>query len=105
MGNRHGHKQLRIAARERMAQTGESYQQARSRILEQREARSRSQPAPQATPIEADLLPICFFGSPAALALFTIAGRVSALVVSLPQRRAPFPLNPLRGMGSDRTVH
>ena len=42
MANRRAHKKLRTEIRSRMARTGESYQKARARILEQGKARARS---------------------------------------------------------------
>lgn len=104
MGNRHGNKKLRLAARARMARTGESYQKALSSL---RELDAPEQPSMRygATDNGVDLLPIRYFGAPAALATFEIAGRLAVLVVSSPHRPAPFPLNPIASLGSPRAVH
>lgn len=105
MANRHGHKKLRIAIRARMARTGESYQQALARILELHEPVGRTPARPKATESGLDLLSIRYFGVPAALATFEIAGRLAALVVSSPHHPGPFPKNPIIALGSPRTVH
>ncbi|WP_437965983.1 hypothetical protein WMF04_41160 [Sorangium sp. So ce260] len=99
MGNRHHHKKLRADVRARMARTGESYQKALARILDERSA-----PAPARG---VDLVPIEYFGAPAALATFEIAGRLACLVVSSPHHRRPFPYSPLVAvaMRGPRTVH
>ncbi|WP_437315238.1 hypothetical protein [Sorangium sp. So ce385] len=99
MGNRHHHKKLRADVRARMARTGESYQRALARILDE-----RSSPAPARG---VDLVPIAYFGAPAALATFEIAGRLACLVVSSPHRPRPFPHDPLvaLAMRGPRTVH
>jgi hypothetical protein len=105
MGNRHGHKQLRRAARARMANTGESYQQARSSLLAQRQPLPLARPETEASSIGADLMPIRYFGLPLAMATFQIAGKLAVLALSGPQGRGPFPLNPLLALGSTRAVH
>jgi hypothetical protein len=105
MGNRHGHKQLRIAIRARMSQTGESFQQARAQILKQRGHLAKPWPTPEVSLIHADLLPIRYFGAPAALATFEIAGRLSVLVISSSSGLGPFPRNPLIALGPPRLVH
>jgi hypothetical protein len=58
MANRHSHKKLRAEIRARMAQTGESYQAARHRIL----LRIKVKRA------RVDLVPFRFFGMPMTLA-------------------------------------
>ncbi|MEO7109022.1 MAG: hypothetical protein ABI183_01180 [Polyangiaceae bacterium] len=78
-----------------MAKTNESYQQARAQIL-----MTRNVGDPRV-----DLLPIRYFGGPAALATFEIAGRLAVLVVSGTRQRLPFPQNPLLALGSPRTLH
>jgi hypothetical protein len=105
MGNRHGNKQLRRAVQARMAKTGECHQQARSSLLALREAARLARSEPEATGIDADLMPIRYFGLPLALATFQIGGRLSVLVLSGPQGRGPFPVNPLLALGSGRAVH
>jgi hypothetical protein len=104
MGNRHGNKKLRLAVRARMARTGENYQKALSSLLD------FNVPTPSSRPWEAtgngvDLLPIRYFGAPAAIATFEIAGRLAVLVVSSTHRPAPFPLNPIVALGPPRAVH
>jgi hypothetical protein len=89
-----------------MASTGESYQKALSSLLHldgpaQRPAQARC----EATERDVDLLPIRYFGAPATLATFASAGRLAVLVVSSPQRPAPFPLNPIVALGPPRAVH
>jgi hypothetical protein len=87
MGNRHHHKKLRTEVRARMARTGESYQKALARILDERSAR--------VTDGTVDLVRIEYFGTPAALATFEITGRLACLVVSSPHHPRPFPDSPL----------
>ena len=104
MGNRHGNKKLRRAVRARMASTGESYQRALSSLLH----RDVPIPAPagsEPTDSGVDLVPIRYFGVPAAAATFEIAGRLAVLVVSSPHHPTPFPQNPLVALGLPRTVH
>ena len=105
MGNRHRNKQRQRAVRARMASTGESYQQALSSLLAPREPARLTRMEPSATRIDADLVPVRYFGLVLALATFEIAGRLSVLVLSGPQGRGPFPLNPLRALGATRAVH
>jgi hypothetical protein len=76
MANRHSHKKLRAEARARMARTGESYQQARQRLL-----------APQSSvSVRAfsgfDLLEFSYFGKPAVLASWHSYGVAVAIVLS-----------------------
>ncbi len=58
MANRHSHKKLRAEIRARMAETGESYQTVRERILSRP---TRHTPA-------VDLVTLTFFGQPVTLA-------------------------------------
>jgi hypothetical protein len=105
MANRHAHKKLRLAARARMATTGETYQTARARILQLHQPAGRPPATPRATDSSVDLLSIRYFGVPAALATFEIAGRLAVLVVSSAHRSAPFPQNPVVALGPPRVVH
>lgn len=57
MANRHANKKLRAAVRRRMARTGESYQTARQRVLEDQ----------QRTESPVDLVPFTYFGIPLTL--------------------------------------
>lgn len=104
MGNRHGNKKLRLAVRARMARTGESYQKALSSLLHL-DAAAHESKLQGATDDGVDLLPIRYFGAPAAIATFEIAGRLAVLVVSSSHRRAPFPQTPLVALGLPRAVH
>ncbi|AUX19809.1 hypothetical protein SOCEGT47_002620 [Sorangium cellulosum] len=99
MGNRHHNKKLRADVRAKMARTGESYQKALARLLAERSA-----PGPVRG---VDLVPIDYFGAPAALATFEIAGRLACLVVSSPHHPRPFPRGPLVALAARglRTVH
>lgn len=101
MGNRHHHKKLRAEARARMARTGESYQQALTRLRDERER------ATHAPARDVDLVAIAYFGAPATLATFEIAGRLACVVVSSRHLAGPFPRNPLVGLArhAHRTVH
>ena len=104
MGNRHGNKKLRLAVRARMATTGESYQKALS-ALRHLDVPERASVRWGATDSGVDLLPIRYFGVPAAIATFEIAGRLAVLVLSSPHRPAPFPQNPIASLGPPRAVH
>lgn len=104
MGNRHGNKKLRLAARARMARTGESYQKALC-SLRHPDVPEQTSERCGATESGVDLLPIRYFGAPAAIATFEIAGRFAVLVVSSQHRPAPFPQNPLVALGPPRAVH
>lgn len=104
MGNRHGNKKLRLAVRARMATTGESYQKALS-SLRHLDVPERASVRWGATDSGVDLLPIRYFGAPAAIATFEIVGRLAVLVVSSPHRPAPFPQNPIAALGPPRAVH
>jgi len=106
MGNRHGNKQLWRAARARMAETGESYQQARASLLAAPEAARCVRATARATDVGADLTPVRYFGVALALATFQIAGKLSVMVLAGPHGQGPFPLTPLHGLGSAaRAVH
>lgn len=104
MGNRHGNKKLRLAVRARMARTGESYQKA---LCSLRHPGAPEQTSARwgATDSGVDLLPIRYFGAPAAIATFEIAGRLAVLVVGSQHRPAPFPQNPIASLGPPRAVH
>jgi hypothetical protein len=91
MGNRHHHKKLRAEVRARMARTGEGYQRALARILEERTARPAN---------AVDLVRIDYFGASAALATFEVAGRLACVVVSSRHAARPFPETPLFALGS-----
>lgn len=91
MGNRHHHKKLRAEVRARMARTGEGYQRALAKILEERTARPAN---------AVDLVRIDYFGVSAALATFEIAGRLACVVVSSRQLPRPLPETPLLALGS-----
>lgn len=81
MANRHSHKKLRGAARAQMARTGESYQQARQRLLVQR-------PAAQAQALSGfELLEFSHLGKPAILASWHSYGVPVALLISEAIRR------------------
>jgi len=99
MGNRHHHKKLRADVRARMARTGESYQKALAQILDERSTPKAAR--------DIDLVPIDYFGAPAALATFEIAGRLACLVVSSRHRLRPFPQSPLvaLAMRGPRAIH
>jgi hypothetical protein len=81
MANRHHHKKLRAEARARMARTGESYQQARQRVLA----------PPSSAAVQAfsgfDLLEFSYFGKPAILASWHSYGVAVAIVLSEAVRR------------------
>ncbi|MGA7123686.1 MAG: hypothetical protein WBY94_26515, partial [Polyangiaceae bacterium] len=90
--NRHAHKKFRSQALTRMASTGESYQQAVSRITKRRSAASCS---------STDLVPVQYFGLPLVLATLELGGRPFAMLI--PSSRLwdagylrEFPLTALR---------
>lgn len=94
MANRHHHKKLRAEIRARVEATGESYQQARARIL------SRT-PALNGTPT--DLVPFSYFGLPGTLATFEFQGL--SMFAFVPSSRSwgrgyphPYPMPLLRGL-------
>ncbi len=83
MANRHSHKKLRAEIRARMAETGESYQAARQRILA----------CPRTKQARVDLVPFRFFGVPMTLA--TAEGSVVhsvAVLRSTPTSGRSYPL-------------
>ena len=93
MGNRHGNKKLRLAARARMATTGESYQKALAALtLHPRPER------PERPRYAVDLIPIRYFGEPAAMATFEIAGRYAVVMVS--RAHLGHPRSPLTAIPS-----
>jgi hypothetical protein len=102
MANRHGHKKLRSAARARMLSTGESYQKALTHI---REANPHGRAAAMLPVSSVDLVSVCCFGWPAALATFEIAGRISVLLLLGPHRSDLRPRNPFLALGSPRTLN
>jgi len=65
MANRHTHKKLRAEIRARIKATGETYQQARARILSR---------ATSLNVARTDLVPLVYFGLPATLATFEVRG-------------------------------
>lgn len=83
MANRHSHKKLRAEVYARMAQTGESYQAARQRIV----MRTREKGSP------VDLVPFRFFGMPMTLAT-TEGGVVHSVAVlrATPTSSRSYPL-------------
>lgn len=81
-----------------------SYQKALS-SLRHVEAPTQSSTCSEATDNGVDLLPIRYFGVPATVATFEIAGRLAVLVVSSSHRAVPFPQNPIVALGPPRTVH
>jgi hypothetical protein len=92
MANRHAHKKLRAEIRARMAETGESYQKARTCILAQKSGASDP---------KADLVHCSYFGFP--LALATIEARGTAIAILVPSSRMwgrgypqPYPPSLLR---------
>jgi hypothetical protein len=104
MGNRHGNKKLRLAVRARMAKTGESYQKALSSLVHL-DVPTPTSTRPERTGSGVDLLTIRYFGVPAAIATFEIAGRIAVVVVSSPHRPPPFPQNPMLALGPSRAIH
>jgi hypothetical protein len=71
-----------------MAVTGESYQQALSRLLD---ARRRA----AASTRDVDLIPIEYFGIPVTLATFEILGDLSCVALSGGRFPLPVPKSPL----------
>jgi hypothetical protein len=80
-----------------MAATGESYQQAWSRL---RSARPRD----AAPTRDVDLIPIEYFGIPLTLATFEILGDLSCIAVSGSRAPQPFPKSPLFALARQRGV-
>jgi hypothetical protein len=100
MANRHAHKKLRAQIRARVQATGETYQQARTRILT---------PAPSLDDGGTDLIPLSYFGVPGTLATIVFRGvPVFAFVPSSKSWGAgyphPYPLPLLRGLRAPRGV-
>lgn len=87
-----------------MERTGESYQRALSSLLHL-DVPTQTSKQSEVTDNGVDLLPIRYFGAPAAIATFEIAGRLAVLVVASPHRPGPFPQNPIVALGPPRTVH
>jgi hypothetical protein len=98
MGNRHHHKKLRAQVRAAMAQTGETYQQALSRL-------SRGKRSPSFEAREVDLICIDYFGTPLTLATFEILENLSCVVMPSSRVPQPFPKNPFFALDRRRTVH
>lgn len=73
MGNRHHNRKLRTAARAAMAQTGECYQTALSRLRRERRASTAQRP-------DVDLIAVEYFGRPLTLATFEMLGDLSCVV-------------------------
>ncbi|MEO6601792.1 MAG: hypothetical protein ABIQ16_18080 [Polyangiaceae bacterium] len=80
-----------------MAATGESYQQALSRLRGKPLASSRP-------PHDIDLLPIEYFGLPLTLATFQILDDLSCIVVSGSRLSRPFPKSPLFALARRRSM-
>jgi hypothetical protein len=100
MANRHAHKKLRAEIRARATATGESYQQARARVL----ARVTSR-----TDTATDLVPLSYFGVPGTLATFAFRG--VSVFAFLPSSKLwgkgypnPYPLPLLRMLKAPRGV-
>ena len=75
MANRHSHKKLRAMIRARMAVSGESYQAARHRLLQEREERAvRGEGV--------DLVAATYFGVPVTVATFDVLSRLHMVFVS-----------------------
>jgi len=93
MGNRHGNKKLRLAVRARMATTGESYQKALAALTSQPRPERLERPR-----YAVDLIPVRYFGTPAAMATFEIAGRYAVVMIS--RVHLGNPRSPLTGIPS-----
>ena len=78
MGNRHAHKKLRRAVRERMARTGESYQTARTRLLKQSAPIFAGLHAKQSA---FDLLAVTIHGRRSVIAIVLLGERLAVLSV------------------------
>jgi hypothetical protein len=98
MGNRHRHKKMRSEVRAIMAETGESYQTALSRLRMERRAAS-------ALARQVDLIPIDYFGTPLTLATFEILGDLSFVALSGRDLPRPFPHSPLSAMARRRILN
>lgn len=81
-----------------MAVTGESYQQALSRL---RDARRR---AAAASTRDVDLIPIEYFGIPVTLATFEILGDLSCVAMSGSRFPLPVPKSPLFALARKRSL-
>lgn len=99
MGSRHGNKKLRNAVKARMAATGETYQRARTRILE------GVAPNASGAARRVDLISISYWGRAATLATFEIAGRLAAVLVAGTSSSGPFPRSPVLGLSASGLVH
>lgn len=71
MANRHAHKKLRGEVRARMAATGESYQQARARVVT----------GVSGTSPRTDLLHASYYGVPVTLATIEMHGMAVAVLI------------------------
>lgn len=80
-----------------MAVTGESYQQALSRL---RGARRRAAAATR----DVDLIPIEYFGIPVTLATFEILGDLSCVAISGSRFPLPVPQSPLFALARRRSL-
>jgi hypothetical protein len=101
MGNRHHHKKQRARVRAVMAETGESYQRALSRVRAEEATPSRE-------PFDVDLLCVDYFGARVTLATFRILERLSCVVLPsspLPRPNSWLPMSPLFALGGRQTVH
>lgn len=79
-----------------MAVTGESYQQALSRL---RDARRRA-----ASTRDVDLIPIEYFGIPLTLATFEMLGDLSCVALSGSRFPLPVPKSPLFAIARRRSL-
>ncbi|HET7545887.1 MAG TPA: hypothetical protein VFK05_38730 [Polyangiaceae bacterium] len=78
-----------------MERTGESYQQALSRLR-------RERPVRVAPGRDVDLIPIDYFGLKLTLASFEILGDWSCVVISAAHLSQPFPRSPLFALSRQR---
>jgi hypothetical protein len=97
MGNRHHHKRMRAEVRAAMAATGESYQQALSRL---RNARRKA----AAPTRDVDLIRIQYFGIPVTLATFEILDDLACVALSGGQFPRPAPKSPLFALARRRSL-
>lgn len=93
MANRHANKRLRAACRKRMAETGETYQQARQRLVQHR---------PHPAVNQTDLQPVLCHGLPATLVTIEQHGTIITLLMPSPTLwpngyPAHWPASMLRG--------
>ena len=104
MANRHSNKRLRSHVRRRMAETGETYQQALT-ALRQEQARRQGRGSNEL--VRVDLIPARYFGWPITLAVFEAAepvGRPVIMRIPSPHdggawSRMPLPLMNFRVAG------